>query len=140
MPSRENPMSKRFGRNQKRRARHALEQKEFALSQMRQQFYAAATDNHHLREQLQKSIMVDVECLRSDFRRRTHEIMATASKHDWFEARRVCEEINEEYVRMAKNRDDFIKHVSDRIAVALARQIGAQYEGRAFGFEKRIAG
>lgn len=111
-------MAKRFGRNQKRRM---LDQIERANSRAREAVNETWDTRRAMDDLRRRSIIVDVKAIES-FRDREVElrtqIMTVGREQLW-----NSQMIREREVEIGKDRERFIRHVSDRVAYELADYI-----------------
>lgn len=118
-------MAKRFGRNQKRKLREDLESAKRVLDAAKESYHYLIAENQMLQLKLRRSIEIDVEVLR-DNSRGHYEAMIAAHKLG-YEGLHVAHRLEERQMSMQRDRDGFIKHVSDQMAAQLSRAIGARW-------------
>lgn len=131
-------MSKRYGRQQKRKARQHLEAKELELQKYKSYWLNSSSENYVMKQIIKNSINVDVECLRPDLGERVFEIRCRMQKKDWPDVLWYAERVREIEIKMAKNKEYFIDYISQRIARRIANQVGSLYKGKEFKFEEEM--
>lgn len=115
-------MAKRFGRNQRRKMQERIKTTE---AKARQIAHQQSVEISRLRQRLSRAIEIDVDVLQ-DHARFAYEAKLSAHRNGcdgWY----IAQLIDERQLAMQRDRDDFIRYVSDMMANKLAQAIGVAW-------------
>ena len=118
-------MARRFGRNQRRKLREQLQSAERVLEAVKISYHSLFHENAELQARLRRAIEVDCKVF-EDNSRANYEARMEAYRMGE-DGLYIAQQIDVRELAHQRDRKAFIEECSRRMAVAMARSIGAKW-------------